>query len=298
MSEEFGIKVLVVGAGGRIGSRVTSRLLGKATVRAMAHSDASHDRLRGLGVEDVVRADLADPTTLLGAFSGIDRVFLAIGGDVSLYTNAVEAAANAGVRRIVKLSSESVCIAESLSILGPPASGPDTRDGATRVHQDSDARIVASGIDHVVLRPTWFMSFDETAFVAPGLSKGELVWPAGDTTLALIAPDDIADVAVACLLADEPPAAVLQMTGPEALTLEEVAIGYSRAFDREITYVAPPMADYGTYLESVGLPAAAASIIEAFVRRGAAPVTDDVERVLGRPPRTFDHYLSELVRAS
>lgn len=271
--------VLVLGASGQIGLRVSTRLAGQAPVRALVHSEAGAERVRSVGVDDLVFADLADPSTLPAAFEGVERVFLLSHGtrEPEQELHAVEAAVRAGVRRVVKLSSEAVTLAEAAGVTG------EARDAVTVLHQDAERALAASGMDYVALRPTWFQTIDTISFVTPGFERGEFVWPGADSALSLIAPDDVADVAVACLLADALPATVLDLTGPAALGCREIAAAFG------VRHVPVTLDEYEQWLIDVtGRDAERARfarrIVEPFVTPAPA-VTDVVEQVLGRPAR-------------
>src|ERR1700690_2932359 len=68
------MRVLVIGATGELGSEVARTLVARGiAVRAMTRRA---DPLLLAGVDEVVRADLGDPSTLGAAFAGVQRVFL------------------------------------------------------------------------------------------------------------------------------------------------------------------------------------------------------------------------------
>ena len=78
-------------------------------------------------------------------------------------------------------------------------------DMVTALHGPAEDRLLATGIDTVMLRPTWFMSIDANPIMAAGFSRGQFVWPSGPSGLALVHPNDVAAAAVECLLAETPP---------------------------------------------------------------------------------------------
>lgn len=139
-----------------------------------------------------------------------------------------------------------------------------------------------------ILRPSWFMQvLSDPEFFAGAIRAGELAFPSGGAALSWVDARDIAAVAVAALTAPaEHAGATYAVTGPEAVTIDAVAAKLGvRAGDPPIAEAAadddPWLVELNTY---------------AFgqVADGTqAAVSGDVERVLGRPPRTLDAFVSE-----
>ncbi|SFO50116.1 Uncharacterized conserved protein YbjT, contains NAD(P)-binding and DUF2867 domains [Pseudonocardia ammonioxydans] len=286
--------ILVIGASGRTGWRICRGLLDRGVpVRGLTHSDDGAGRLSALGVRDVVRADLLDPATLPPAFEGVDHVMLVTRsiGDPTPEINAVGAAVGAGVRRVVKLSSD---------ILYRTWDDVDEHERAqppnpvAALHGPSEDHIRASGVEHVLLRSTWFAGIDENPLFGPGINAGGLVWPLGSSGLALVHPDDVAETAVHHLLVPEVQEPTLRLTGPREIGAEEIAAGFG-ALRGSPVEVRPVSFDaYGAWLEAVaGMPRSAARIIEPYAEPPRVPLSDAIERALGRPARTFADYLNE-----
>jgi uncharacterized protein YbjT (DUF2867 family) len=87
------------------------------------------------------------------------------------------------------------------------------------------------------------------------------------------------------------------LTGPEALSAAEVAERLSAAVGREVRYVDLTADAFGQALAGAGLPG---WLVDALVEGNrllaaghGATVTDEVARVTGRPPRTFDQFVAD-----
>jgi uncharacterized protein YbjT (DUF2867 family) len=140
-----------------------------------------------------------------------------------------------------------------------------------------------------ILRPGWFMQdFDEYIFAPTIIADGEIVASTGDGAEPFIHTEDIAEVAAITLL--ERRAGEFTLSGPEALTFAEVAERISRASGREVRHV-------DEWVAPEGVPADYAALLRMLfdnIRAGTlAGVTDDVERVTGHAPRSFDDYLAD-----
>lgn len=157
-------------------------------------------------------------------------------------------------------------------------------------HGRSESHLRAVGLPSVVLRPTTYMS-NLLASAAAIRSTGKLFLPAGDAKVALIDPRDVASVAVTALTEDGHDDRMYLLTGPAAMTFDEVAEELSAATGRAIDYVAVSDEAALAGLTQSGVPPwFAENLVRTFaeLRDGLASTTTDVVRVLtGHEPRTF-----------
>src|SRR5688500_11122388 len=104
------MNLLVTGATGTVGAQVV-RALAERGVRARAFVRDRERAARRLGSEvELVEGDFADRASVARAMRGAERIFLACGNvpeQVQHERAAIDAAAAAGVRRVVKLSGPS-----------------------------------------------------------------------------------------------------------------------------------------------------------------------------------------------
>ena len=131
----------------------------------------------------------------------------------------------------------------------------------------------------------------------PGDTVQRRVEAGGLLQIAMVNARDVAAVAVAALTADGHASKTYTITGPAALSFQEVAQRLSEATDRRVTYQDVPLATMQEELMATGMPAWLVDVRMEFttaLRDGfAAAVTDTVQTVTGQPARTFDAFARE-----
>jgi uncharacterized protein YbjT (DUF2867 family) len=282
--------VVIIGATGKVGG-ATLAALREAGVEAVAFVRDRDRAAEHLGPDQPVRVgDLTDKRSVAAALQGIERVHLCSGHDPGLVEqqlNAVKAIADSDVRRIVKISSS------------PVATRPDSPARVGRDHAAIEEALRATGRETVAIRPNVFMQslLGQAAAVASGILPG----PEGDLRVSFVDVADIGRVAATALMADEPPADVLEVTGPEALTWPDVAAAMSAVLGRRITFHATPPDVMAEGMRALGHPQ---WLIEHMLELGAllseakaAEVTDTVERLTGRSPKPLREFLTEYAAA-
>jgi NAD(P)H dehydrogenase (quinone) len=215
--------IALTGVTGGIGGRV-ARLLETAGVapRLVVRDRARAPQISGA---DVTTGDYADGEAMRRALDGAGTLLLVSAGEaadrVVQHRTAVDAAVAAGVERIVYIS-----------FLG---ASPTCTFTFGRDHFHTEQHIAATGIRHTFLRDSIYQDL-LPAFVGAG---DAIRAPAGDGRVSAVARDDIADVATAVLLdqAESHDGRTYDVTGPEALTVAEIAAVLSDAVGRPITYV-------------------------------------------------------------
>ncbi|MEQ1801620.1 MAG: SDR family oxidoreductase [Gammaproteobacteria bacterium] len=277
--------ILLTGVTGKTGGEVARQLAAAGVpFRALVRDPARADALRGVDA-DVVIGDVADDATLTRAVDGIERALLVMpnGEDQLLLENRfVFRAQRAGVRHLVKLSSlESV---------------PESPNPIPRMHVASEQFIRESGMEWTMIRPTFFMQ----AFLAsaPAIREhGRITMPAGNGT---IAPTDLRDVAAVILRVLTEPGhenRSYDLTGPDLLTLAEIAATFSRILDRNISYVDQPEAEFRARLASVKLaPWRIDAVCREFEAIAAGVIdhtTGTMARILGRPPVSLEQFIRD-----
>lgn len=210
--------IAVTGATGQLGSRVAALL----AERGVAQRLCVRDPARAPEVEgaEIVATSYEDPG-FAGALSGVSTLFLVSGHEgperMDLHRSAVRAAAEAGVDRIVYTS-----------FLG---AAPLATFTFAREHAETERLIRESGLRLTALRNTLYADV-APHFVGP---DGVLRGPSADGRLAWVARQDVARLAVECLLDDGHANQVYDVTGPEAIDLDETAALLSEVSGRKIT---------------------------------------------------------------
>jgi uncharacterized protein YbjT (DUF2867 family) len=185
-----------------------------------------------------------------------------------------------------------------LSSLGARAAGAPTAVALWHAHGEEAIR--DSGVPFVFVRSVGFMS-NALAWAPSIKSSGVVRASTGDGKIAMVHPDDVAAVSVEALLSETHQGSALTVTGPLALTYAEMVAKIAAAIRRAVRFEAITDADAHRTLTGNGLsPSVAAALVTLWreVREGkVSTISADIERVTGRPPRSFDQWVIENVRA-
>lgn len=220
--------ILVTGATGTIGSEVVKALAAKpgVTVRIGVRSAAKAEKLKAGNVVPV-DFEFDKPETIAAAVKGVDRVFLLTPfteNQVELAKGLIDAAKAAGVKHLVKLSAIGAEIEPGIQL--------------GRWHREIEKLVEASGIAYTLLRPANFMD-NFINFLPPG-PDGNIYTPLGTGAVSYIDARDIGAVAAAVLTEESHYGKAYDLTGPEAVTMTEVAKAIGEATGREVRYVDVP----------------------------------------------------------
>ncbi|MFE7841713.1 hypothetical protein ACFU53_38345 [Streptomyces sp. NPDC057474] len=156
-------------------------------------------------------------------------------------------------------------------------------------HAEVEARLRRSSMSWSALRPDWWL--DNVLTQLDHVREGRLFFPAGDATVSTVDARDLAEVAVAEILADVPMGGSLILTGPQSVTFPELAERLGRAADVPFTWqddVAPEWPDY--YAQGMR------KLFGSYRSRGSAPRTHVIEEVLERSARTIEQFGREVLR--
>ncbi len=272
MTRTDGTRVLVTGVRGTTGTPVARRLTERGHEVRGGSSDPSRVRLPGVVP---TRFSWDDPAGWGPALADVDAVFV---------VRPDRADAPELVRALLARADPSTHLV-LLSERAADRTGPD--GWAVR----TEAALREGRQPWTVLRPSWFMQvLTDDRFFRGDVTAGRLPFPGGDARLAWIDAEDIAAVAAAALVGDGHVGEVLELTGPESLSLPETAELLGRSLGRPVVH-----ADLGVdeALEGTdGFQRALDELTYRRVRAGDfAPATDTVARVVGRQAGTLDAFL-------
>ncbi|PWW21073.1 NAD(P)H dehydrogenase (quinone) [Geodermatophilus normandii] len=278
----------VTGATGLLGRRAVEELLDRGVpasdvVAVVRRPEAAAD-LAGRGVQ-VRHGDYSRPETLPAALAGVDRLLLVSGSEagqrVPQHTAVVEAAAAAGVQRIVYTS-----IAHADTTSNPLA--PE--------HRETEEVLRGSGVPATVLRNSWYLE-NYTSRIDEYLATGEIVGAAADGRVSVAPRADYAVAAAAALLADDEGPVVRELGGP-GVTLADLADAVTEVTGTAVRYRDLPAEELVATLRGVGLDAGTAGFvagIDTSIARGELDTGDaDLAALLGRPVAP----LADAVRAA
>jgi uncharacterized protein YbjT (DUF2867 family) len=269
--------ILVTGATGTIGSEVVRRLAQQGEpVRAMTRDPSRLGEQPGVAV---VFGDFDNPSSLAEAAAGVSTLFLLSAPGPSLVTHDVsmlDAALAAGVTKVVKLS----------------AIGTGERDNAKvgAWHRPGEEAVRAGGVTWTILRPSDFAS-NALRWAGPIRAGDPIPNRTGTGVQGVIDPRDVAAVAVAALTSSKHEGQTYTLTGPELLSVPDQAAQLGDLLGRTVNTIDLPLHTVREQMLVSGMDHAFVDVVihgAEFVRDGGnAVLTDDAQRVMGRPPRSF-----------
>ncbi|RJL31937.1 NmrA family NAD(P)-binding protein [Bailinhaonella thermotolerans] len=264
---------LITGATGNVGGELTRALIAAGEpVRALVRRAGA---AVPEGAEPVV-GDLNRPESLTGALRGVRGIFLLPGYDDM--PGMLARAGEAGVRHVVLLSGGSAAL-------------EDMGNAVSRYMTLSERAVRASGLAWTFLRARAFMS--NALRWLPQLREGDVVRvPFPGVRAACVDPFDIAAVAARALTGDGHDGRVHELTGPESLLPAEQVAVLARVLGRDLRFVGLSDEEARAYLEA-RMPREYVDAFFGFNVDGTldeSRVHPDVERILGRPARTFDQW--------
>ncbi|WP_280413724.1 NmrA family NAD(P)-binding protein [Nocardia carnea] len=275
--------VLVTGATGTVGSALVTALQGRGvTVRAMTRNPD-----RTVPGTDTVVADLRDPVSIAAALDGVDAAFLnspSAEDAAALQIRFADIAHHAGVRRLVLLSQY--------------AAHADSPVRFLRWHAEVEAHVQELGFDHTVLRPNLYMQ--SLLGFAGTIAQGWFAAPIGDTAVSAIDSRDIADTAAVVLTGTGHTGRTYTLTGPRAVTHEQIARALADATGQDITFQDSSADQFTAALTGLLAPWQLAGLVEDYAhyaRGEAAEVHTSVADITGHPGRDITDFARDYAAA-
>lgn len=276
-------KIAITGVTGHLGGFVAKEL-SEAGVAA-CHLARSPERAPILAGAAVKKCSYEYSDEAIAALSGIDVLFMISAKEnperLQQHLAFIDAAKAAGVKHIVYTSFYNA--------------SPSSTFTLARDHAATEQYIKEKGLTYTFLRDNFYIDF----FVEMACQYGEIKGPAGNGKVSAVVRSDVANVAVEILKNPEKWAnQTLNMTGPEELTLSEMAEQISHSLGKTVTYVEETVeeayesrkiwqAEQWEYDSWV-------STYTAIAKGEQAGLSDDIERVLGKASTSLAKYLRDL----
>ncbi|HMJ38010.1 MAG TPA: SDR family oxidoreductase [Verrucomicrobiae bacterium] len=275
--------ILVTGATGLNGGALVRLLSARSVpVRALVRDASRAASLSSVANVEIVEGDMARPETLSKALRGVDRAMLISSSDAAMLevqSNFIDAARKARVKHVVKLSG-----------IMPDTASPFR---FARMHGEIELKLERSGIAFTHLRAGEFMHayFRQVPAI---VARGAFFLPMEDARIASIDIGDIAEVAAKTLTEPGHEGKIYPLTGPEALTMAEVAEKLSAATGRPIQYVNVAPEEARRAQLAGGMPQYTAdALAELFAERRKgkeSQVSPVIEGIIGRRATSFDDF--------
>jgi len=276
--------ITVFGATGTTGAPLVETLLAKgAGVRAVTSDPAKIDGLKAKGCE-AVTASFADPAALEQACAGAEKIYLVSPAHLDMRqwkANAIAAAKAAGVKHVV--------LATGL--------GASPKAGLTfgKWHSESQELLKESGLDWTFVQPTYFIQ--NLMWQADNIAKDGVYYDDLGGPVSWIDARDIADVAAEALTGADHAGKGYGVTGPEALTGDEIAAVLSEVTGKPITSATLSADEAKAAMVAGGMQdevAAAMVELASIAPKGyLGGIETTVSDVLGRPARSFRDFVTE-----
>jgi len=287
------VRILITSGNSKIGFRALQALaaLGEKDVVVGARDvAASEKKLKAAGAKDVVYVDLAKKESLAAAFKGVERAVLVAGSpgpneSLELYAkNFVDAAKAAGTVNFIT----------RVSALGANPQG----QGVSVSQGRADALLRVSGLNYVIFEPTFFMS-NPLVNSKQSFQSGQHMTGAGQGRTAWVAPEDIGAV-VGTVLSNPLKTKInagLPITGPAAITDDEMIGAIAKALGKEVKINHVSLDEQEKVLQGYGLPPFVVSLIRQLdtirLNNWAAGVVDTVALMTGRPAQSAQEWAQE-----
>ena len=282
--------ITLAGGTGLVGKSLTQALVHDGEqVRVLTRDPKAARAAFGDAKLEIVGVDFDDTATLRTAFTGSDKAFMSYGKSdrqVRDEIALIDAAIGADVPYLV-----------NLSVSG--AGGTNPAD-VLQWHTEIDAYLATTGVASTVLRPTTFTD-TMLKLAANYVPSGAWGGTAGAGRVALIDSRDVAAVS-AVILTDDPQrhaGKVYDLSGPMAVTMDEIAEYISAALGTLVEYHARTETQHRAVLERSGLSGLLVDVllgVDDVIRdNGHAVLSPTVFDLTGHPPRSVKDWVDEHV---
>jgi uncharacterized protein YbjT (DUF2867 family) len=276
--------ILITGASGSVGREVVREMEKTGQAFCAMYRSKEEAAKAPAGVKTAI-ADFRDAASLLRVLQGVERVYLVcspVQELVELEGNVIDACQKTGVKKIV---------------LNSALGAGDYDKSFPSWHRKVEDRLRTSGIDFVILRPNGFMQ-NTITYLSPSIrAQGAFYDAMGNAKTSYIDVRDVAAVAAKTLTTDGHAGKTYELNGPEAITQDELAMRIAEKSGRVVNHVNIPREAHQKAMLDLGMPEwqvkALIELQDYYVSGRAAALDGVVEKILGRPARTMDQFLTE-----
>lgn len=278
-------KLLITGSTGTIGQYLIQQLKEEGVpFTALVRNVEKASQLQERGIHALI-GDLEDKASLEKAMEGMEKLFLlsaASQRQVQQQQNAIEAAKAAGVKHIIKVSA-----------LGTSLSAP-TQLG--RMHALTEAEIKKAGFAWTFLHPHSFM---QNFFSNSGSIRRASAFYArhGKGKYSPVDARDIAQAAARVLTGEGHEGKTYVITGPEAVSMKDVARTLELLLDKEIRFIPISSEASREYRKSLGMPdwlaQDLAELDKQFVNGQAGEISPHFEELTGRRATSLRQFIED-----
>ena len=277
--------ILITGATGKTGS-ATAKSLGEKgeRFRALIRNEEKKEGLESIGGE-VVIGSIENTDVVNQSMQGVKTVLVLLPNSESqlaLEKQLVDSAKQAGVERIVKMSSIEAT--------------PDATSPIPKLHLESEEYIKQSGLAWTMIKPNFYM---QNLLASAGTIKdqGKIFLPMGEGKTGMIDTTDVGTVIAKVLSEDGHESMNHEITGPEILSFYEVAEIFSKALGKQVDYVDVPMDAYketlGQFLTNQWHLDAVIDLFKGIAEGGIEDKTNTFNELMGETPKSLSQFLAE-----
>jgi uncharacterized protein YbjT (DUF2867 family) len=283
------MKILITGATGNVGRPLIEHLLrgnDQVTIQAAVTEIATAGHLFPSSRVQPVEFDFLRPEITHRALQGIDKVFLLrppqlsrVRQEIFPFIDQMQAA---GVKQVVFLSLQGV------------------ENNKITPHYKIEQYIRQLSLPYTFLRPSFFMQNLTTTHLEEIRDEGRLYLPAGKGATNFVDVREVAEAGAKVFLETGHIPQAYELTGPRAYTYHEITQIISEVTERQIQYQPAGFLPFIWKKWRKGIPLGFAFVMAALytvARLGKADgYSDELQELLGRPPKDFADFALEHAR--
>ena len=276
-------KILVIGGTGNIGYPLI-KYLNQQDIQIVAGThnlQKAQAKFEGLNNVEIKHFDFLDPSTFETAFDGVNKVFFVRPPQLAKPKQDMlpflTFAKQKQIKQIV-----------FVSLIG-------VEKNPMTPHHKIEQMILDLKIPYTFIRPSFFMQNLNTTHREDIQKRHDLFIPAGNARTSFIDTRDIGEVAGITLMNDKYLNQKLNITGPAALSYQEIAKIMTKILGTPITYSKPSLLKFRQAMLKRGIKKDFVNVmvmLYLITQLGnAKEVTDTAAKVLGCAPRTIQNYI-------